>query len=398
LSRLVAHTKFPRAFEARLRDTFAAERRGVVLDLPTSHRVPVTWIRANASAPIRWRTLSEVLPPGSATKADFKALRDESLEYQGVRDTVKRQKDDGSWGGNILGVAPDKSLGIKEPGSVPNFRHLLELGVGTDHRAIQLGSRLFFRILSRDPDPALYFEYNKLVKKDPECVEWARGLMREGVTAALCQAGMDEDPRVRGSAHRIATAVSQFLRSQMVEDPFIREGNKYVLHPEARPPTLFTVEMFSFMPSLQRERAGLLERLIQYLTQPAPKKNYTIKAGASNVAPVFHLLGDPLELDSAGRPKDLPFALHWLELLARMGMLEASHSAQRALSRIAKDCDNDGVWTQKNLRAFPKSPSQLADHAFPLEIDTKSTEARRADVTFRMALIAKLAGWELEYS
>jgi hypothetical protein len=68
----------------------------------------------------------------------------------------------------------------------------------------------------------------------------------------------------------------------------------------------------------------------------------------------------------------------------------------RILGRLLRDCDNRGVWSPKNLRTFPKSPSKLADFAFPLEIDGKSQEARKADVTFRLALIAKLAGWELE--
>jgi hypothetical protein len=35
---------------------------------------------------------------------------------------------------------------------------------------------------------------------------------------------------------------------------------------------------------------------------------------------------------------------------------------------------------------------------FPLESDGKRPESRQADVTFRMALIARLAGWELTSS
>jgi hypothetical protein len=35
---------------------------------------------------------------------------------------------------------------------------------------------------------------------------------------------------------------------------------------------------------------------------------------------------------------------------------------------------------------------------FPLESDTKSTESKQTDVTFRMALIARIAGLELTAS
>jgi hypothetical protein len=40
----------------------------------------------------------------------------------------------------------------------------------------------------------------------------------------------------------------------------------------------------------------------------------------------------------------------------------------------------------------------VADFAFPLEAEAKTLERRQADVTFRLALIAKLAGWTLEYT
>ena len=69
----------------------------------------------------------------------------------------------------------------------------------------------------------------------------------------------------------------------------------------------------------------------------------------------------------------------------------------RILSRLLRDCDENGVWSPKNLRAFPKSPSKLADFAFPLESDLRTVESRKTDTTFRLALVAKLAGWKLEY-
>ena len=78
-------------------------------------------------------------------------------------------------------------------------------------------------------------------------------------------------------------------------------------------------------------------------------------------------------------------------------MTYASPTARRALGRLLKDCDKNGVWAAKNLRAFPKSASGLVDFAFPLEVDEKSVDARRADVTFRLAHLAKLAGLELEF-
>jgi len=62
-----------------------------------------------------------------------------------------------------------------------------------------------------------------------------------------------------------------------------------------------------------------------------------------------------------------------------------------------KDCDETGVWDPGNLRTLPKGQSGVADFACPLEDDVKLLEARKADVSFRLALIAKLLGLQLEY-
>jgi hypothetical protein len=366
------------------------------LDLPTTHRVPATWLREHASAPIRWRTVNDILPPGTASPADMLVLREEVLQYRRVTQTIRKQRSNGTWAGNMLGLAPAKSQGISDVGTVSQYRHLVELGVPREERPFRLADRTFFRLLSRDEDSKLLFEFEKAAKGNEELGTWARDFLREGATAALAHAGHVEDPRVRGAAHRIASGVSGFLRSELSDKPLIRKGSRTILHPDAYPPTLFSVAIIAYMPNLRRERAGFVERLGHFLSQPMTKRAWVIALGRKAVKPTFHFLGDPLHADSAGNPKDLPFALHWIELLARMGALVESPTAVRILSRLLRDCDSDGVWSPKNLRGFPKSPSKLADFAFPLECDEKNPNSRRVDVTFRLALIAKLAGWQLE--
>jgi len=369
----------------------------VPLDLPDNHRVPVTWIRENACAPIRWRTVRDVLPPGSATRSDLVSLQEELLEYRPVKQIAKKQWANGSWSGNILGIAPSKSQGIKDVGTVAQYRRLLEMGVPTDARPFKLADRLFFRILSRDEDAALLFEFKKAASSNPEAGTWYRDLMKQGATAALAQAGYGEDPRLRGAAHRILSNVSHFLRSEAAEKPIVRKGSRSVLDAEAYPPTIFTVATLAFMPRLQRERAGLVERLTTFLNNPAPKKTFVIQIGRKVIKPTFHLLGDPIATDSSGRPKDLPLALHWLEVVVRMGTFDSSPTAQRVFARLLKDCDDRGVWDPGNLRTLPKSQSGIADFACPLEDDARLLEARKADVSFRLSLIAKLLGLRLEY-
>jgi hypothetical protein len=367
-------------------------------DLPTSHRVPVSWLRVNACPSIKWRTLSDILPPGAASPQDYEALKAEVLESKQVAQIIKRQRKNGLWGDNVLGLAPNKNLGYKDVGTITQYRRLLELGVPHDDRAFRVADRFLFRLLSRDEAPELLAEYRTAAKANAELAAYSRGQFQEGATVALAQAGLVEDPRVRGAAHRIASSVSHFLRSELAEKPFVRKANRTVLHPDAYPPSTLSVAMVAHMPSLQRERAAFVERLCAFLSAPAPKKAYVIAVGRRAIQPVYQLVGNPLEADRTGMPKDLALALHWIELLVRLGMLATNPVAVKILGRLLADVDQSGVWAPKSLRGIPRSPSKLADFAFPLELDGKTLERRQADVTFRLALIAKLAGWTLEHT
>ena len=371
---------------------------GALLDLPTSHRVPVSWIRAHASPSIKWRTLNDILPPGSATAADYAALKDELLNYKGITQILRKQRKAGVWGDNILGLAPNKPAGIKDIGTIYQYRRLLEMGIPRDHRAIRLADRVLFRLLSRDDAPELRFEYKSAAKQNPRLAIWARTYHREGATVALAHSGRADDPRVRGAAHRIASDISQFLRSELAEKPIVRKRSRNMLDPEAYPPTLLSVAAFAHMPNVQRERAGFMERLCAFLAKPQPKRTYTILVGRKVIQPSYHLLGNPVEADRYGNAKDVPLALHWIELLVRLGMLHTNETAQKVLARLLGELNSKGVWASHNLRAIPKGPSKVASFAFPLELDGKTMQRRQADVTFRLALIAKLAGWRLEYT
>lgn len=366
------------------------------LDLPSEHRVPLSWLLQNAGETVRYRTIADLAPEGSRRLEDLQAAQQAIVESKTAVGLVRKQKESGIWAGNLLGLAPAAAQGIKDIGTIPQYRRLIQLGYPHENRPFKLTERVLFRLLSRDEDPALLFEYQKLVKAEPLTKEWARNVIREAATAALAEAGHLEDPRVRGAAHKIANEVSHFLRSPLFEKPFVRVGSQTVLHPEATPPTWYSVAMIAAMPNLQRERAGFTERLGHYLAQPAPKKAYVVQIGKKALKPQHLLLGDPIDADSKGNAEDVPLALHFIELLARIGALHTAPVATRVLSRLLKDCDENGVWHPKNLRSQPKLQNKAAYHYFPLETESKHAETRQVDVTFRLALIAKLLGWHLE--
>ena len=109
---------FPPAFAAIQHESVVT----VTLELPASHSVPVSWIRQFGSPAIRWRTVRDVLPEGSATPEDIGALREELLAQKNVSQVLKKQKPDGVWAGNILGVAPSKAQGIRDVGTVAQYQ------------------------------------------------------------------------------------------------------------------------------------------------------------------------------------------------------------------------------------------------------------------------------------
>lgn len=359
--------------------------------------MPFAWLLQAASPPLQYRALVEVVPEAVRDPGQVDALRTAALEYKVATAIARKQKDSGLWGANLLATGPDRVSGAKEAGTIHQYRALLELGWSPDLRPFRLADRFLFRLLSRDEDPSLLLEYQRAAKTDAALGMWARNLGREAAAAALARGGHAEDPRLRGAAHRIASDVSQYARSEYAtKPPFRKSQGKPVLDPAAAPPSTYVIEMLAWMPSMQRERAGFVERLGIYFSTPAPKREFYVLAGAKIIPPHHVLLGDPLRADATGHISDVPFAVYWLELLARLGLVRQIPSASKTLARLFSECDDQGIWSPKNLRAMPKSDQPLIGHYFPLEGAGKSPAQRQTDVTFRLALIAKLMGLPVE--
>jgi hypothetical protein len=348
-----------------------------------------------ASLPIQYRTLTEVVPEPARDPERVAALRDQVLHYKEALAIVRKHRDTGLWGGNLLAPGPSKAMGWKETGTVYQYRRLLELGWPGDARPFRLADRFLFRLLSRDDDPTLLVEFQRAAKTDPGLARWARSMGTQAAAAALARGTHQDDPRLRGAAHRIATDMSLYLRSELAQKPFKKAQGKTVLDPLAYPPTVFSVEMLAFMPAVQRERAGFLERLVMYFSAPAPRRSFFIQAGKKLFRPLFEILGDPLHADAQGRITDVPFAVYWLELLTRLGIVRQVPSAAKVLARLYSECNDQGIWSPKSLRALPKSLNPVVSHYFPLEGPGKSPAQRQTDVTFRLALIARLLGMPL---
>jgi hypothetical protein len=249
---------------------------------------------------------------------------------------------------------------------------------------------VLFRLLAEDDDATYLFELAPKGKADIDLVRHGRAILRETAAATLAQAGYERDPRLRGAARRIIERMENFLRSPLAQKPFIRVGNQHVLAPEAAPPSFFTLVMLAHMPLFRSEHYGFMDALYQYLTQPAPRPVAATVVGKQVVREPHLVLGDPLPHRNAA-DADVPAALTWLEMFARLDLLRRNEGWTKLFERFLDDRDAMGVWRPPKRTAVLKSANPFVWPSFPLESQLVGEE-RWSDVTFRLGLIARLSG------
>src|SRR5438093_1070166 len=81
---------------------------------------------------------------------------------------------------------------------------------------------------------------------------------------AVGAGGDSGDPAVGRHAQYLANKYPQFLPSEVGGKPFKEGQGKAVVHPHSLPPTNLGGEVLGFLPPVQRERAGFIERLGHY--------------------------------------------------------------------------------------------------------------------------------------
>jgi hypothetical protein len=172
-------------------------------------------------------------------------------------------------------------------------------------------------------------------------------------------------------------------------------GNKQVLAAEAAPPSIYALSMLAHMPLFRNENHVALDRLFQFVSQPLPRQEAAQLYGSTVVEQPHLVLGDMLANRNVA-DADVPFALSWLELMARLGFLRKNEGWSKLFERFLDDRDRDLVWHPHKGMAMPKSTNPFVWPSFPLEQMTHGDE-RWTDVTFRLGLIARLSGRPLEF-
>jgi hypothetical protein len=294
----------------------------------------------------------------------------------------------------MLTVPPARAEHFEGVGTISAVRRLLEYGWDKDTPPLVLARRVLFRLLAEDEDPEWLFEFGAKGPADEDLARRGRAILREAAAAALAQAGYEGDPRLRGAAKRIIERIGGYLRSPLAQKPFVRVGNQHVLPAEAAPPSIYALTMLAYMPLFRMEHHDSMDRLYHHLSQQLPRQEAVQLCGQKVMAQPHLVLGDFLPNRNIA-DADVPFALTWLELVARLGFMRRNENWSKLFERFLDDRDHDGVWHPHKGTSVVRSTNPLVWPMYPLE-ESVSGDERWTDVTFRLGLIARVFGRTIE--
>ncbi len=355
---------------------------------PRAVDFPLEWLLDNASPPIQYRAINDVAQlSGKLTPAVY----DLPYSYAPALELAIQASVDGLWNNAMLALPSQRATHFEGIGTIPAYRRLVEYGWSKDSPPLIHTRRNLFRLLAEDSDREQLYELNPTRDKvEEEFLAQQRQLLREASASALASAGFEGDPRLRGLARRTIDRIADFLRSPLGEKPWVRVGNKQVLDADAFPPSIYALHLIAHMPLFQSEHYEAMELLYEFLSRPLPRQDSVQQVGTKLIPQPHAVLGDRLPHRNAVEA-DVPAALAWLELMARLGFLRRNDNWSKMFDRFVDDCGRDGVWHPHKGMAMPKSSDSYVWPMYPLE-QTHGGDERWSDVTFRVGLIAKLSG------
>lgn len=354
---------------------------------PPPATFPVGWLLGKASPAIQYRAIVDVAQPAtlpSLARVPYGSKQGWQL--------LMMQDSDGTWPGGMLSVPRGSALvGV---GTILAYRRLLELGWDPESPGLATTKRLLFRLLAEDEDPSLLAELMP-AEMDEDLIRRGRLLLREAAAAALAQAGYENDPRLRGAARRVTDRIGSYLKSPLSQKPWTRLGNQHVLPAEVTAPSFHALLMLAHMPLFRGENHEVMDRLFGYLLQPWPRQLVVQQVGPHLLEQPHLVMGDFLATRHT-MDADMPSALAWLEIMARLGYLKKHEGWLRLFDRLLDDRDRKGVWRAHRSVVMPEHVPAWSWPVMPLDDHPDPIFATSVDVTFRLGLIARLSGRGVE--
>ena len=191
---------------------------------------PTPWLMENASAPICYRVLTELLDRGRDDPEVQKA-RQNAVQYGPAVQLQRKQRKDGSWGGRIH-AGDFRKL---EPSLENLLNKLFEYGWRREAKTDPACGQDVADLSDIAKKDLKLFEFAKVVKADERRERYYRWFLRILSLGLLARAGYLEE-RSRAGMPRAARAVfSGFVDSPVSRDPTEEIGGSSSVDPFGRP-------------------------------------------------------------------------------------------------------------------------------------------------------------------
>ncbi|MBP7148435.1 MAG: hypothetical protein KBD01_12895 [Acidobacteria bacterium] len=356
---------------------------------------PSEWLVVNASAPIRFRLLTEL---HSLTTADphVARLKQELMAWPPIKTELRYQRQDGSWGTSIHAGDPKKN----ERSTERTLWMLYEHDWDREAKEVRLAAKLLRTFLTQKKDIQLH-EFKTQVKQDPVRERLARWFLRILAMGLLVRAGYTDDRKLLDGVADLLEQVMSF-----VSDPVSRRPVEHVgvglpqIRREAMregycfAPDMYILRAFAHCPLLldsQRAR-NMLKRIFDYVVSSDYQELGPDIGSIRTVrGPIARGWGIPLRpIEEYLEGGNLEELLYILEQLARLGLINRYPLLMSYVDWFLSQQQKDGRWDLPQ-KYFGGKPLYLT--WIRLEKDWKSPNRRIADVTFRIMLVLRYQ-WE----
>lgn len=351
---------------------------------------PTAWLLDHASAPIRYRVLTELLDRGR-DDPDVQAARSEMLAYTPALQYQRKQRKDGTWGGKVSAGDPRRF----HPSLENVLTKLYEFGWLRETKPVQVAAKTLRPFLTAKRD-LKFFEFAKAVKADPRRDQYYRWFLRALALGLLVRGGY-LDERCRSGILDLLERVSAFVDNPVSRNPTEEIGAS---HPLIRSDAWF--DGYPFLPDLYSTRVFAFSAwlLDGEMAKMRLKKifDYVLSETYQTLAPGLGLVRTAkgsftkdhgirlYSVDHYQKKGNLDELLVYLELFARLGLINRYPLLMSHLEWLHAQQGKDGRW---NFSTKLLSDNSRWTHLLRIEKDWRSPVRKEADMTFRMLLIMR---------
>lgn len=354
---------------------------------------PASWLIEYGCAPIRFRTLTEIMGR-PVDDADVRRAREECDRYTASQQVLQLQQPNGLWLDKLLEFEPANKSRHRGPGLVNQFLFLVERGWGPSHPVIHLAGERLLEFV-REEGVSDLCELKGYTGSDRTAQKFVRRCMSEIAAAVLSRAGFGDQPAVAAVARSVAEQLGNAAASG--EDRFdgiveIEDDGSYRrLKPQSVTPDMFLFYLLAFNEGARRTAAanGGLDWLCGQLSRrdSIPRRVREVSGKKFLKLTDLHLTVWSLAEFKAGR---LGYLVHDLELLARCGLLLRCTPARECLEWMLGQISSPEEGFFDVETSVERGVTRSQYHYFPLEESWRGKHKKSSDIVFRLTLILAL--------